>query len=78
MNNPLETEAPKLTLTSGSFCQLVRMRNDMIPNDDLLVFLVSQGQPSSVEMTEMLHLGTSHAQSLAHEVFRDPEAFTIL
>jgi hypothetical protein len=50
----------------------------MIPNYDLLAFPVSQGQPSSVEITEMLNLGTSHAQSLANEVLSDPEAFTIL
>ncbi len=50
----------------------------MIPNDALLTFPVLRGQTSAVEMTEMLHLGTSHTQSLAYEILRHPEAFTIV
>lgn len=73
-----ETEVQKYTLASGRSCLLYLIRNDLIPNYYLLAFPIVQGQPSASEVTEMLNLGISHAQSLAGKLLRDPEAFTIL
>jgi hypothetical protein len=73
-----ETKVHKYALASGRSCQLTSIRNDLIPNYYLLAFPIEQGQPSASEVTEMLNLGISHAQSLAGRLLRDPEAFTIL
>jgi len=68
----------KFELSSGNFCQLLRIRRDLIPNYYLLAFPKTQGEPNSSEITEMLNIGTMHAQQLAKEIIGDPEAFTIL
>lgn len=68
----------KFELSSGNSCQLFRIRKDLIPNYYLLAFPKVQGEPSPAEVTEMLNLGTLHAQQLAIKVLGDPEAFTIL
>jgi len=65
-------------LTSGNKCKLLRIRNDLIPNYYLLAFHKSQGEPSPNEVTEMLIIGTTHAQSLPFELLDDAGAFTIL
>lgn len=50
----------------------------MIPNYYVLAFPILQGEPSTMEVSEMLTIGTSHAQSLAQQLLGDAEAFTIL
>ena len=65
-------------LSSGNYCRLLRIRKDFIPNYYILAFPKTQGEPSPQEVSEMLKLGTFHAQKLAKEVIGDPEAFTIL
>ena len=68
----------KFELSSGNTCQLFRIRKDLIPNYYILAFPKTQGEPSPEEVSEMLKLGTSHAQKLAEEIVGDPEAFTVL
>jgi len=71
-------EPQEFGLVSGKSCHLTQIKNDLIRNYYLLAFPVEQGQPTSVEVTEMLNLGIRHAQSLARDFLGDPEAFTIL
>lgn len=68
----------KFELSSGNFCQLVRIRKELIPNYYILAFPKTQGEPSSEEVSEMLKIGTFHAQKLAEEIVGDSEAFTVL
>ncbi len=65
-------------LNSGKTCQLIRIRNELIPNYYILAFPRSQGEPNSEEITDMLVLGTERAQHLAFDYIRDREAFTLL
>jgi hypothetical protein len=73
-----ESKGQKIKLATGKSCHLAQIRNDLIRNYYLLAFPKDQGQPSSLEVTEMLNLGVGHAQGLASELLGDPEAFTIL
>lgn len=68
----------EFNLSSGKTCQLIPIRNDMIPNYYLLAFPREQGEPSADEITEMLNLGIDYAQQLAGKLLGDREAFTIL
>jgi hypothetical protein len=68
----------QFNLSSGKICQLIPIRNDMIPNYYLLAFPREQGEPSADEITEMLNLGIDYAQQLAGQLLGDREAFTIL
>jgi hypothetical protein len=68
----------KMNLSSGNLCKLIRIRKELIPNYYILAFPVSQGEPSPIEITEMLNLGTQHAQNLAFDNVGDAEAFSIL
>jgi hypothetical protein len=68
----------EFNLTTGKQCKLLRIRRDLIPNYYILAFPVSQGEPTSSEVTEMLNLGTTHAQALALDFVGDAEAFSIL
>jgi len=65
-------------LTTGNQCRLLRIRRDLIPNYYILAFPITQGEPTSNEVTEMLNLGTAHAQRLALDIVGDAEAFSIL
>lgn len=66
------------TLGSDNICQLLRIRNDFIPNYYLLCFPKTLGEPSAQDVTEMLSLGMSFARKLAGEQLGDPEAFSVL
>jgi len=68
----------EIVLNTGNICKLLRIRRDLIPNYYLLAFPKSQGEPSAEEVSEMLTLGTLHAQDLARDLLDDAEAFTIL
>ena len=68
----------KFNLSSGKICQLIPIRNEIIPNYYLLAFPREQGEPSADEITEMLNLGIDYAQQLAGKLLGDREAFTIL
>ena len=68
----------EITLETGNKCELLRIRKDLIPNYYLLAFPKTQGEPSAIEIAEMLTLGVLHAQSLAQELLGDAEAFTVL
>lgn len=65
-------------LNSGAECQLLNIRNDVIPNYFLLCFPKSQGEPSSKDVTEMLNLGVKHAQTIALKALGDSEVFSVL
>ena len=73
-----ESKGQKIKLATGKSCQLTQIRNDLIRNYYLLAFPKDQGQPSSIEVTEMLNLGIGYAQILAIELLGDSEAFSIL
>ncbi len=68
----------KFNLASGNVCKLLRIGNEFIPNYYLLAFPKTQGEPSAIEITEMLNLGTSNAQKLAYDLLGDSEAFSVL
>ena len=70
--------ATELKLSSGKHCALIRIRNDWIPNCNLLAFPKTQGEPSPHEVTEMLNMGIQRGQQLAFDAVGDREAFTIL
>ena len=72
------TQVLKALLASGNECQLIRIRNEFIPNYYLLAFPKLQGEPTALEVTEMLNIGVQQAQRLAMELLNDKEAFTIL
>ncbi len=75
---PTKPDDQKFSLSSGKHCRLARIRDDIIPNYYLLAFPIEQGQPSTLEVTEMLSLGIGCAQKLAGQLLKDPEAITIL
>jgi len=56
----------------------MRIKREFIPNYYILAFPVVQGEPSAVEITEMMNLGVCRAKQLAHTLVGDPEAFSIL
>lgn len=66
------------TLKSGAECQLLNIRNDLIPNYYLLCFPKTLGEPSDVDVTEMLTLGVQYAQKIAFQKLGDREAFSVL
>lgn len=68
----------KFNLATGKYCRLLRIRRELIPNYYILAFPVTQGEPTTNEVTEMLNLGTSHAQNLALDIVGDSQAFSIL
>ncbi len=65
-------------LATGNVCQLLRIRNDLIPNYYLLTFPRSAGEPAATEVAEMLALGISRAQQLALDHTGNSEAFSVL
>jgi hypothetical protein len=65
-------------LATGKQCKLLRIRRNLIPNYYILAFPITQGEPSANEVTEMLNLGTAHAQNLAFDYVVDAEAFSVL
>ena len=66
------------TLASGKVCQLLRIRNDLIPNYYLLTFPKAAGEPAPTDLAEMLQIGMNNARRLALENIGDSEAFSVL
>lgn len=73
-NNIIDT----FTLHSEAECKLLNIRNDLIPNYYLLCFPRTLGEPSDVDVTEMLTLGVQYAQKIALQKLGDQEAFSVL
>lgn len=73
-NNVIES----FTLQSGADCQLLNIRNDLIPNYYLLCFPKTLGEPSDADVTEMLTIGVGYAQKIAFQKLGDKEAFSVL
>jgi hypothetical protein len=70
--------ADTFALTSGQRCTLYRIRLDMIPDYYLLSFPKDAGEPSPSDLSEMLTLGMTRAQSLALNRVGDAGAYSIL
>jgi hypothetical protein len=70
--------ADTFALSSGRECTLYRVRRDMIPDYYLLSFPRDLGEPSPADLSEMLILGMTRAQSLALEHVGDPGAHSVL
>jgi hypothetical protein len=70
--------ADSFALSSDRSCTLYQIRRDMIPDYYLLSFPRDAGEPSPLELSEMLVLGMSRAQSLARQRVGDPGAYSIL
>lgn len=65
-------------LSTERSCHLIRIRKELIPNYYVLSFPKSQGEPTPIEITEMLVHGIEQAQQLAYDLLKDKEAFTVL
>lgn len=68
----------RFTLASGAQCQLLRVRKDIIPHYYLLCFPKTQGEPSQLDVSEMLSMGVEYARRLSLENLNDSEAFSVL
>ncbi len=68
----------QIQLVSGKSCKFIRINKDLIPNYYILAFPKSQGEPSKQEVSEMVTLGPDFAKTIALEVVKDSEAFTLL
>lgn len=68
----------EIKLKSGRSCQLIKIEKDLIPNYYLVAFSKTNGQPSPLEVTEMVEIGITKAKEIAKEIVEDEEAFTIL
>ena len=66
------------TLKSGAKCKLLNIRNDLIPNYYLICFPRTLGEPSEIDVTEMLTLGVQYAQKIAFQKLGDRQAFSVL
>ena len=65
-------------LKSGVECKLLNIKNDLIPNYYLLCFPKTLGEPSELDVSEMLSLGVQYARKLSLEKLGDAEAFSVL
>lgn len=65
-------------LKSGVECKLLSIKNDIIPNYYLLCFPKTIGEPSELDVSEMLSLGVQYARKLSLEKLGDAEAFSVL
>jgi hypothetical protein len=70
--------ADTFALSSGQRCTLYRIRLDMIPDYYLLSFPRDAGEPSPLDLSEMLVLGMARAQSLARARVGDSGAYSVL
>ncbi len=68
----------KINLKTGRTCELIEIQKDFIPNYYLLAFPKTQGEPNTIEVTEMLQVGIKHAKKISLKLLGDEEAFTIL
>ena len=78
MRSTPKTLLEDLSLSTGKSCQIIRIRNEWIPKYYLMTFPRHQGEPSSLEIAEMVGLGTAKAKQLAQEAVGDPEAFGLI
>lgn len=65
-------------LNSGVECRLLNIKNDLIPNYYLLCFPKTLGEPSELDVSEMLSLGVQYARKISQEKLGDAEAFSVL
>ncbi len=65
-------------LSTGKSCELVRIRDAWIPDYYLLAFPKAQGEPTVVEVSEMMAIGVERAKRLAKEYVDDPEAYGLV
>ncbi|MEP3890374.1 MAG: hypothetical protein ABJN69_07890 [Hellea sp.] len=72
------TISKRFTLNSGAECHLLNIRNDMIPNYYLMCFPREAGEPSDIDVAQMLTLGVDYARQIAFDTLGDKEAFSVL
>jgi hypothetical protein len=70
--------AEAIGLATGRTCNLLRIRNDLIPDYYLLTFPKAAGEPAPAELAEMLTIGMTRAQQLAFDRIGDRGAFSVL
>lgn len=58
-----KTHYEAFRLSTGNTCQLIRIRNALIPRYYLLAFPADQGEPAPVEIAEMIKFGAERAKS---------------
>jgi len=68
----------KLNLPNGRHCRLHRITNGLIPDYFLLSFPKEYGEPSAIELSEIIKFGINRARQLAKERTSDPEAYTLV
>lgn len=78
MNSVSKEVTDTIRLSTGNSSQLLRIRNEWIPRYYLLTFPESQGQPTQLEISEMLIAGMDQARRLALQIVGDPEAFGVI
>jgi hypothetical protein len=71
-------EKKQISLSSGKNCLLIKIKNDLIPNYYLIAFPKTQGEPTAIEISEMMQIGVDYAKQLSFELLGDSEAFSIL
>ena len=78
MRNEDETLRESVSLSTGKSCALFRIRDAWIPHYYLLAFPKSQGEPTIVEVSEMMSVGVDRAKRLAEEYVGDTEAYGLI
>jgi len=73
-----KTLQESVLLSTGKACELIRIRNEWIPNYYLLAFRSSQGEPTIDEVSEMMAIGVERAKSLALASVGDSEAYGLI
>ena len=71
-------EKKEIPLNSGKNCQIIKIKNDFIPNYYLIAFPKTQGEPTTDEISEMMQIGINYAKEISFELLGDKEAFSIL
>lgn len=67
-----------IKLKSGRSCELINIRDSLLPNYYLIAFPKCKGEPSSTEVTEMAEIGINKAKAIAYQLLGDEEAYTLV
>jgi hypothetical protein len=66
------------SLDTGKEFHIVKIKGDLIPNYYLITFPKHQGEPTEVEVAQMLLIGVREAKKLALQYTNDAEAYTMI
>ncbi len=78
MKKDSKTLQESVALSTGKSCELIRIRNAWIPHYYLLAFPKSQGEPTIIEVSEMMSVGVDRAKHLASTRVGDAEAYGLI